>query len=592
MQVFLEEDIVRKSEFMERNKIKVKIALLFLMFVVLPFFILIMIAYYGLKDYIGNDFGKSMADTMTSICSQMHASMDVYKKCTMSLYHSGCVTMLETGEADEEYILSSLAASSYSYDDIKAIYLVMEDKVYTNGQYQYQNFLELMGPQEERIVRRGGKCVWFATDELAEVKKEMNYILSRSLNGKKTKNIGILYYVLDNKMVENVFKGLKMKDSKKYLIDENGNTLYSSSGDKWDDMISSELDQQFESGQESGYLFVNSGTDQKVVAYSRMKDTGWIFIGTVSIDAMMQTMSMLKDGIVVVAAVFCVFLILLFYTFQKSFLKPVSELQYAMNQFARGNMAVRMAENGDGELKSLSLNFNSMTEQISELMLRNEQAIQEKNNFKVQALTAQLKPHFIYNTLYTIKWMAVISKQNNIQQVTEALIYILMNALQNTNKEYTIQKEIDLIYQYAIIQKARFMNFEILMDIEEEAKQCRIFKFLLQPVVENSILHGFQKGETRDGVIGIRAWIEEKVLSIEIQDNGCGFEVEEWRKTEGAKEEHTSIGLKNIEQLIALEYGTEYGITIESRIGEGTKIRYRLPVQKGNGENDSDNYCG
>ena len=91
----------------------------------------------------------------------------------------------------------------------------------------------------------------------------------------------------------------------------------------------------------------------------------------------------------------------------------------------------------------------------------NEKAIAEKNNFQIQALTAQLQPHFLYNALNTIKWTAVINKQENIQKLTEALVYILMNAVKGKGEDYTLEDELELIEQYAVIQKARFLNFVI-----------------------------------------------------------------------------------------------------------------------------------
>ena len=142
-----------------------------------------------------------------------------------------------------------------------------------------------------------------------------------------------------------------------------------------------------------------------------------------------------------------------------------------------------------------------MTKQINELMVKNEKSVIEKNDFKMQALTAQLQPHFMYNALNTIKWMAVINKQENIQRVSEALIYVLMHAAKIKKENYTLRDELELIEKYAVIQKARFMNFEIEYKIGPGLMNCRIFQFILQPIVENSIIHGFQRGMVKGGKI-------------------------------------------------------------------------------------------
>lgn len=221
-----------------------------------------------------------------------------------------------------------------------------------------------------------------------------------------------------------------------------------------------------------------------------------------------------------------------------------------------------------------------MTLRINELLIRNNKEITEKNSFKYQALCAQLRPHFIYNSLNTIKWLAVINKQENIQKLTEALIYILMNAAGGEKENYTVRQEIKLVEQYVVIQKARFLNFNIIFDIEEDTKDCRIFQFLIQTVVENAIIHGFRRGMAQGGKIIVAVKKKEDCLSIIVEDNGCGFDVNTWRKCGGTGSDHTNIGLKNIEQMIQLEYGKEYYMTVDSVLGEGTKVMYKLPFIK------------
>ena len=201
-------------------------------------------------------------------------------------------------------------------------------------------------------------------------------------------------------------------------------------------------------------------------------------------------------------------------------------------------------------------------------------------------MTAQLQPHFLYNALNTIKWTAVINKQENIQKLTEALVYILMNAVKGKGEDYTLADELELIEQYAVIQRARFLNFVIEYEIQPETRNLKIFRFLLQPVVENSILHGFQRGMVQSGKIVIKAWLEDERLHVTVTDNGCGFDLEKWEKQGETGENHTNIGLGNIRQVIELEYGGEYGMEIESAYGDGTRVTYCLPVRKGKGGAD------
>lgn len=547
---------------------------------------LIFVTHRVFQDYAGNNAGKNMEDVMISIGNQVGALLKTYEDSTMSLYYNGCVDMLEQEEEDRAYIEAALAACCYSYSGIRAAYLVSDTEVYYNGSEKYGNLLQVMESHYKEIVEKGGKNSWYVTDELFGKHGSNHYILARTLNGKNKKNIGTLYYVIGDQVISNAFRKLKMENCSKYLLDDNGKSIYSSGEIVLEDSVKKEIMNVEEN---SGYHIVEKNGKQDIVAYNRMENTGWVFVSCVSLDEMMKSIRPLEQVIVMTSIIYCLFLILVFYIFQKSFLKPISELKYAMDQFAQGNMEIQMNTIKSGELRSLPKHFNFMTKQINELMVKNEKSVIEKNDFKMQALTAQLQPHFMYNALNTIKWMAVINKQENIQRVSEALIYVLMHAAKIKKENYTLRDELELIEKYAVIQKARFMNFEIEYKIGPGLMNCRIFQFILQPIVENSIIHGFQRGMVKGGKIRIHAWVEEKVLRIVVEDNGCGFDVEKWKKQNEPRENHTNIGLRNVEQIIELEYGKIYGMEIQSVPGEGTRINYKLPVEKGEKNDSGDN---
>ena len=119
--------------------------------------------------------------------------------------------------------------------------------------------------------------------------------------------------------------------------------------------------------------------------------------------------------------------------------------------------------------------------------------------------------------------------------------------------------------------------------------ECRR-KFLLQPIIENAVVHGLGRGKIKNTEIKVKVWADED-LHILVEDRGVGFDVEEWRRKPGKKEEHTNIGIHNVEEMIHMEYGENYGMWIESRPGEGTRVTYLLPVVRGK-KHDTDNYSG
>lgn len=565
------------KKILEKFDIRIKLLCFFFLLIILPYISLICIAYSKLEDYAGNNSGRTMEDTMISISSQVHSAIEMYGDNSTGLYYNGCVEMFENGSATREYIEYALGAVSYPYKDIRFTYLKSGDQEYCNGLIQYSDLNKAMEPYYQEIVDAGGRPKWYAIDDLYGRYQRKMFVMGRILNGKKQKNIGVLYYVLSEHMVSDALKKLQMEECEKYMIDEDGELLYSSSGQLLDEQA---IRIVTDSVEQSGYQVITVAEEKCIVAYSKVRNTDWAFIGCVPLKVLIKSILPLKKIIIGISVFYCLFLFMVYYLFQKQFLKPISVLKKCMDQFAAGNMTVRMDEPKAGELKSLFRHFNSMTLRINELVIRNNKEITEKNSFKYQALCAQLRPHFIYNSLNTIKWLAVINKQENIQKLTEALIYILMNAIGGEKENYTVRQEIKLVEQYVVIQKARFLNFNIIFDIEEDTKDCRVFQFLIQTAVENAIIHGFRRGMAQGGKIIVAVKKKEDCLSIIVEDNGCGFDVNTWRKCGGAGSDHTNIGLKNIEQMIQLEYGKEYYMTVDSVLGEGTKVMYKLPFIK------------
>ena len=119
-----------------------------------------------------------------------------------------------------------------------------------------------------------------------------------------------------------------------------------------------------------------------------------------------------------------------------------------------------------------------------------------------------------------------------------------------------------------------------MIDKDENCLTCRIRKFLLQPIIENAVVHGLGRGKIKNTEIKVKVWADEK-LHIIVEDQGVGFDVEEWRQKPGKKEGHTNIGIHNVEEMIRMEYGENYGMWIESSPGAGTKVTYLLPVIRG-----------
>ena len=221
-----------------------------------------------------------------------------------------------------------------------------------------------------------------------------------------------------------------------------------------------------------------------------------------------------------------------------------------------------------------------MIEKIKELMLQNnkEQELKRKNELK--ALQAQINPHFLYNTLDSIVWMAESKKSEEVVLMTSALAKLFRTSISKGEEVISINNEIEHIKNYLIIQKIRYKNkldFEI--DVDDEILHNKVLKIILQPLVENSIYHGI-KNKDGIGIITIKGRrIQDKIL-LQVIDNGTGMTPAEIDKVFNKKgrQSGSGIGVYNVNQRIKLYYGDEYGLGYESEIDKGTIVSVWLPV--------------
>lgn len=551
----------------------------FVIFMMIPFAVIFVIYLNVSQEYAKKSYGNYLSQSLTAVQKQIDDSCERLVDGTMNFYHNGMVELLanhSVTESDRLIIQSKLEDILNSFSgSVSAIFIKQKDKIYSTG-VAYQDVLETVEPYEEKIIEKKGRHIWIAPCNLLPKKNSgTKVILGKSLNGTNKKNIAQAYLVIDVEEFTDAFDQKELAAVSKYLFDANQNQMYQQSTDDNKMKLNQE---QLNTAYKDSYDIVKFEHTRYLFVQKQSRKTNWISCISIPMKEVVQDFNPIKVTMGVLAGIYLLFLLAMLFLLEKYMVLPVKSLARHMDSFAGGNFDISIEAPAIGELDSLNQHFNQMTVRIMELIKRNEQEVQEKNEFKMQTLRAQLSPHFMYNSLNTIKWMAVINKQENIEKLTGALIQLLMSHTKGKEENYKLKDEILLIQNYAVIQKARFMNFDIRFQIEEDVMECSIVKFLLQPIVENAIIHGFARGKKRRGIITITA-CKDPELYIWIEDNGIGFDVEKWKNSEKIlSEDHTNIAINNISQIILLEYGSAYGITIESEPGRGTKVVYHLPL--------------
>ena len=333
--------------------------------------------------------------------------------------------------------------------------------------------------------------------------------------------------------------------------------------------------------EESGSFVTEEGENSKLYTFCRSEKTGWTVVGVSYLNELLKNQDEIQQVYYMTAVLLLFAAILLASLISGEISKPLKQLQHSMKEVEKGNFKdAAMRIEGDNEIADLGTSFQIMTEKIQQLMEQSVQEQREKRKSELNALQSQINPHFLYNTLDSIIWMAESGKNQEVVLMTSSLAKLLRQSISNEDEIVTVEKEIGYTRSYLTIQKMRYKDqLEFEIDVQEEALDMPIVKLVVQPLVENAIYHGIKYADHK-GMIQVKARIMEEKLVIIISDNGPGMKPEvlahilEKRSVEG---KNGKVGVYNVHNRLQLYYGPEYGLSYESVEGVGTTVFMTIP---------------
>ena len=305
-------------------------------------------------------------------------------------------------------------------------------------------------------------------------------------------------------------------------------------------------------------------------------------VGTIDKDIVLSEMYNTSEIMTTSIFIAFIFIIIIFFIIRRT-TKPISALANTMPKIINGDFNNHIPVEGSYEVRELSAAFNYMLDGLNNYVYAQIKMQREKRKAEIHALQMQINPHFIYNTLSSIKWLIWQGKIEKSTETIDAFISLLRNTISNKNEMITILEEINNLKNYALINHIRYgdninVNFFVMPNCEDYI----IPKLILQPFIENAFFHGFT--DKSNGSIHVFINEQNNNLVCEIIDNGVGIKNEDMRKIlrqSYEKHEHfTSIGINNVNDRIKLLYGDEYGVTITSEENKGTNVRVLIPAQK------------
>lgn len=501
------------------------------------------------------------------------------------------------GKNMRSYEMSSQAFSDtlLSRADISSIMICGKKKMLLNrSMYTYQRvaldyskldwYAKAVAKPQDAIITGPNRHSFFDTDdEMISLSREVQSYENGTFRGVILINLNM------NKITEICNSFQEKQENFICIINDKGELVYEQQNGKerfaFDEKENRQkLNTALERMKESCFR-LNYRGEKYLVTRTDMKTTGWTLVSMVPYKSVMaETMAI--SGVMILAVVITLIVtLLLLNRILTGVVKPLKKLEKYMVQVNPDNMDQRMEILTDDEIGHLSMKFNQMMDRIRNLK---EQVIEEqedKRKYELQALQAQINPHFLYNTLDSIIWMAE-TNDSNIVAMTEALAKLFRISLNKGNEEISLERELEHVKNYLIIQSMRYADkFTYEISVDPGVERCRTIKLILQPIVENCIYHGIKK-KRGTGKITIRAYRREQNLIIEVSDDGCGMPKEISRKilSDEIESENISgsgIGVKNVNERIQLRFGKKYGLSYSSEEGVGTTVTYVLPYNEG-----------
>lgn len=444
-------------------------------------------------------------------------------------------------------------------------------------------------------VNLNGKMNWeptynylsmFGHDELKEFDFEVQNVFSASrvinsfyidesllkvLDDSVEKPILTIYFKED--FIDEIFRdSIPIKGAKYYIIDSRGNIV--SDNDK--ELIGSTyepdwLDEVF--AKKTGTMNINN----TLICFDQSTVTDWMTVAEIPTAEIASTfVPSIVYSIITLSTIFIITAIVLSLVISAMITRPINRLTKAMKNMAKGDFRGIVPIDSADEFGYLVLKFNEMREQIENLIEENYAVKIREKETQIMALNLQLNPHFLYNTLNIINWMAIKEGNDKISDIIMNLCHMLVYTVKNKQDMVSFKDDLHWLQCYVFIMSARYTDkFSVEYNIAEELNLTKVPKLFLQPFVENAIIHGFED-IVQGGRIKIEGLSKDGISCFRVIDNGKGMSTD--TVSYAGQRTSDSIGISNVDQRIKLLFGSEYGVNITSVIGSGTHVEITLPL--------------
>jgi len=530
----------------------------------------------------------SYIDYMNSVSSFVQADKDVQEFLQQNHFTKQAANVLATLVKSRNDI--SLVGL-FSYD---GRYITHDPNLRLNPYAQAQGQPWFIAAQ-----RAQGKSVVSSSHVQNVIADRYRWVISLSreiLRQDTNQGEGILLVDLNYDIISRICSSVRLgKRGYVFIVDSNGEIVYHPQQQLiYGGLKTENIRQVIE--EKNDYFADESPTDDKLYNVQTMKSTGWKVVGVNYRNDLVENRDSIRITFELWGLFFFIFSVVLSIFLSRQLSKPIKQLRKSMQAVEQGNFDVRSDIHSDNEIGDLGKDFNIMVAEIKNLLQRITQEQEQKRKSELKALQMQINPHFLYNTLDSVIWMAEGGKQNEVITMSSALARLFRLSISKGKEIISIGSEVEHVASYLTIQKIRYKDkLDYRIEVDGAIKTYKTVKIILQPLVENAIYHGIKNKET-GGTIIISGSKKEDHIELTVWDNGAGMDKKTLERIntlladrtpvrdseqDNAPSSHSGLGLRNVDERIKLYFGPEYGLEYESEEDVGTLARIRLPIVEG-----------
>lgn len=570
------------------HALRVKLGIIAIVLIALPVIAISITYSRTVKEIIKNKYTDTAIQSVFETGDKIDFILqDIEEFSTVIISNTNLLEMLKNeSEYGYDDFKNTLRGFITSRDDIEVIDLVMQGRKYSIGATKITSAYSI----QKALMDSSGQPVWLPTKKenieiLSGIFDKYYFTLARRIIDFNTlDDYGYLMINMEEVILEQAYKSLIDDENVElFICDKNGVIISHPDKSKIGTTIRYKryANEVLTSKDNNSYVQYKDKID-KVAIYSTIDSNGWKIIKTISTGYLYEEINNIQKYFLLGGFLYGIVIILFMIFFSIRYTEPMMKMKKVINKVEQGDLTVRTEVHSNDEIGQLGDSLNNMISEMEVLIDKLVKEEQAKKEVELEALHAQINPHFLYNTLNTIKWMAKIQGNKSVSRAITALIKLLRISTNLGRDMITLEEEIDYVKNYIVIQKLRFNEaINLTYNIDSDCLELTVPKLFLQPIVENSIIYGIGD-ENNELNIEIKAFTRGEDLIIEITDDGPGIEdeiLEKIFKSQTDKNKFSKVGLNNVNQRIKLYCGSDYGLQIETKVGAGTLVRVRLNVK-------------